>query len=193
MRNRSFRNAKRRHLSVVRAADVLTPAPGQGEGWGGGRNSACAVPTFDPHPSLPPARGKEHVPLAAALTPCRAAIRFSANNGRRQAFGRLSKNKSFCIVKFAGQISRLTASGWRREGSGGRKSGDPFDEALAFSERAAPPSPKRGLQHGSGPVRCAALSKPQHPTSRVGSASVVPPRTTGTCKGLGLHPKRRCD
>ena len=34
--------------SEVRAADSLAPAPGQGEGWGGGRNLAGAVPEFDP-------------------------------------------------------------------------------------------------------------------------------------------------
>ena len=78
--------------SERRAADVLTPAPGQGlrpdvlgscgpntpaagpslclgavckTGWGGGRNLAGAVPAFDPHPSLPPARGKVKFRLPA--------------------------------------------------------------------------------------------------------------------------------
>ena len=37
------------------------------------------------------------------------------------------------------------------------KSGDPSDQALALFERAAPPSPKRGLQHGLRPVCYAAL------------------------------------
>ena len=79
-----------------------------------------AVPAFDPHPSRstsppacgsdspgtrqpsglshvrarPPARGKEHFPLAATLKTCRAAIRFSANNGHRQRpGGALKKTK----------------------------------------------------------------------------------------------------
>ena len=82
------------------AGQVSTPAPGLGVGWGGGRNLAGAVPAFDPHPSLPPARGKEHLPLATTFTICRAAIRSSANNGPRQGPGRLLRNKTFCIVKF---------------------------------------------------------------------------------------------
>ena len=63
-RNKSFCIVKRDPGSEGRAADVLAPAPGQGEGWGGGRNLAGAVPAFDPHPSLPPARGKVQFPHA---------------------------------------------------------------------------------------------------------------------------------
>ena len=126
-RNRTFCIVKCRLASEIRAADVLTPAPGQGEGWGGGRNLVGALPAFDPHPSLScrprraagstrrqacrvhrtharpaaaPARGKEHLPLATTFTICRAAIRFSANNGPRQGPGRLSRNKAFRIVKW---------------------------------------------------------------------------------------------
>ena len=79
MRNKTFCIVKCRMASEFHAADVLAPAPGQGlrpdvlgsggpntpaagpslrlgavckTGWGGGRNSAGAVPAFDPHPSL---------------------------------------------------------------------------------------------------------------------------------------------
>ena len=59
LRNKTFCIVKFRLTPKVLATEVLAPAPGQGEGWGGGRSLAAAVPAFDPHPSLPPARGKE--------------------------------------------------------------------------------------------------------------------------------------
>ena len=69
-----------------RAADVLAPAPGQGEGWGGGRNQASAMPAFDPHPTLPPARGKEQLSLVTYLTTFRAS-RVSLHHARGQGLG----------------------------------------------------------------------------------------------------------
>ena len=86
MRNKTLCIVECRMAFEFHAADDLAPSPGQGlrpdvlgscgpntpaagprlwlgavckTGWGGGRNLACAVPAFDPHPSLPPARGKE--------------------------------------------------------------------------------------------------------------------------------------
>ena len=67
--NKPFRNRKCRMTFEGRAADALTPAPGQGEGWGGGRNLASAVHAFDPHPNLPPARGKEQFPAQPMFCP----------------------------------------------------------------------------------------------------------------------------
>ena len=84
--------------SEGRAADVLAPAPGQGEGWGGGRNVDGAVPTFDPHPSLPPARGKVQFPPACAL-PIGRAVRFFANAAAHQGREMLMRNKTFRNVK----------------------------------------------------------------------------------------------
>ena len=114
------------HLTPnVLATEVLAPAPGQGlrpdvlgpcgpntsvagpslwlgavckTGWGGGRNLVGAVPAFDPHPSLPPARGKEQFPRATAVSSCRT-IRFFANAAARQGRGMLMRNKTFRNVK----------------------------------------------------------------------------------------------
>ena len=120
-RSKTFCIVKWRQSTVVRAADVLTPAPGQGEGWGGGRNSVGAVPAFDPHPSLScrprrargstrrqacwvhrtqarpaaaPARGKEHFPLAAALTTCRASNTSPRNMGPARGLARAEGHAS---------------------------------------------------------------------------------------------------
>ena len=120
-RNKAFCIVKWRQSTVVRAADVLTPAPGQGEGWGGGRNLVGAVPAFDPHPSLScrprrargstrrqacwvhrtqarpaaaPARGKEHFPLAAALTTCRASNTSPRNTGPARGLARAEGHAS---------------------------------------------------------------------------------------------------
>ena len=97
-RKKSFCIVKIHLTPKVLATEVLAPAPGQGlrpdvfgscgpntpaagpshwlgavckTGWGGGRNSASAVPAFDPHPSLPPARGN---PPNLSLTPCRQGV-----------------------------------------------------------------------------------------------------------------------
>ena len=64
----------------------LTLMPGQGEGWGGGRNQASAMPAFDPHPTLPPARGKEQLSLVTYLTTFRAS-RVSLHHARGQGLG----------------------------------------------------------------------------------------------------------
>ena len=98
MRNEMLCIEKRDLGSEGRAADALAPAPGQGEGWGGGRNLAGAVPAFDPHPSLPPARGKVQFPPASA-PPTGRAIRFFANAAARQGCGMLMRNKTFCSVE----------------------------------------------------------------------------------------------
>ena len=89
MRNKTFRIVRLRLTPKIPATKDLAPAPGQGEGWGGGRNLAGAVPAFDPHPSLPPARGKEQLPLATTVTINRAAIRFFANAAAHQGRGTL--------------------------------------------------------------------------------------------------------
>ena len=91
MKYKTFRIVRRGLASEVRAANGLTPAPGQGEGWGGGRNQASGMPAFDPHPSLPPARGKGQFPRAAAAPSCRTH-RFFANAAARQDYGMLTKN-----------------------------------------------------------------------------------------------------
>ena len=130
MRNKTFRIVKCDLGSEGRAADVRAPAPGQGlrpdvfgscgpntpaagpsiwlgavckTGWGGGRNSAGPVPAFDPHPSLPPARGKVQFPPASA-PPTGRTIRFFANAAARRGCGMLMRNKAFWIVKFIQQI-----------------------------------------------------------------------------------------
>ena len=66
-------------------------------GWGGGRNLAGAVPAFDPHPSLPPARGKEHFPLAAALTTCRATNVSPRTTGPARGLGGSQETKRFAL------------------------------------------------------------------------------------------------
>ena len=124
-RNKTFCIVKADLGSEFRAADVLTPAPGQGEGWGGGRNLAGAVPAFDPHPGLScrprrargstrrpecwvhriqarpataPAWGKVQFPPACAPATDRA-VRFFANAAARQGCGVLKRNEAFRIAK----------------------------------------------------------------------------------------------
>ena len=56
------------------------------------------------------------------------------------------RNETFCSVKLTWQVGRFVANARCLHGLKVRQSEDPFDEALAFLERAAPPSP---LQAGA--------------------------------------------
>ena len=121
MRNKTFHIVELRPTPKIPATKDLAPAPGQGEGWGGGRNLAGGVPAFDPHPNLScrprrargstrrqacwvhrpqarpaaaPARGKEHFPLAAALTTCRVSNASPRNTGPARDLARAEGHAS---------------------------------------------------------------------------------------------------
>ena len=148
MRNKAFCIVKRDPGSERQAADVLAPAPGQGEGLGGGRNLASALPAFDPHPSLPPARGKGQIPPAAILAICRAGIRFSANNGRPQAFGGLlilpkpSRRPTFAKMR----PRRFQRGKWDVEELRGRRSRPGHSHAGAPARRGRVPRLQTALR-----------------------------------------------
>ena len=133
MRNKTFHIVELRPTPKIPATKDLAPAPGQGEGWGGGRNLVGAVPAFDPHPSLScrprrargstrrqacwvhrtharpaaaPARGKEHFPLAAALTTCRASNTSPRNTGPARGLARAEGHAS----RRTAQVNPLSAN-----------------------------------------------------------------------------------